>query len=697
MSLFGDMAQDRFRPFSKPNHGRSVLKAHQLGLRMSIKFKLIAALSVLALIISANSAFIWLTARDQNLRLSDGRARYVATAGQAANLVVLIKDMELLMVEVQQYLSDVSATRARDGLDTGFKNAQYNADQFALRAIGARSVAKELGRVDIVEAIDQAQALFKPYYFLGKEMAQAYIDGGTDAGNSRMIEFDAAADDLRIVMDTLKWLTGSKLSDTIDGAGQDVDIIAANSQRLVYLVAALALLSLGTIALVSFMVYSNILRPLYGMTKVLKSLATNEADVNIPVVNRGDEIGDTAQALQIFKESQSARRSSDAIQNILNRMPIGVFSGSPDGVIDFGNSYARTMFNVGRIEIHGMPIADFLPALAGAEDLEMAVLDELEKNSFITARRYGGSEFKSDVQIASVDDQGRLLWVIRDVTKKIQADEKRAELEGELRNAQKLESLGTMAGGIAHELNTPIQFITDNTNFLKTAFGDQAHAIADFRSLVSAADADNISSKYDVEYLETEAPQALDQSLEGLARVSEIVLAVKRFLHPSSAGFTANNLNDIVKTTVTVSRNQWKYIAELELDLDPNLPTVKSNAGELNQVLINLIVNAAHAIEDKKQPSEKGLIKVSTRTVEGGVECWVSDNGTGIKPEIANKIFDLFFTTKQPGRGTGQGLSVAHSIVTRTHQGKIWVESEIGKGTTFKVMLPLAPATASVV
>jgi two-component system, NtrC family, sensor kinase len=285
----------------------------------------------------------------------------------------------------------------------------------------------------------------------------------------------------------------------------------------------------------------------------------------------------------------------------------------------------------------------------------------------------------------------RTIWMVRDITNRILAEQKREQLEADLHQAQKLESLGTMAGGIAHELNTPIQFVTDNTKYLSTAFDDCLAAIRDLKSKVSAEIVAEVERAFDLEYLRNDVPQAITQSLDGLGRIAEIVLAIKRFSHPASATKEFNDIGQVIRTAVTVSKNQWKYVADLELDIASDLPSVKSNAGELNQVFLNLIVNAAQAVEDATDKPKPGKIKVSARAVPQGVECRISDTGTGIKPEHLDRIFDLFFTTKAPGRGTGQGLSVTHTIITQSHGGKIDVETELGAGTTFIITLPIEP------
>jgi len=191
-------------------------------------------------------------------------------------------------------------------------------------------------------------------------------------------------------------------------------------------------------------------------------------------------------------------------------------------------------------------------------------------------------------------------------------------------------------------------------------------------------------------YLQEEIPQAIDQSLEGLERIAKIVRSMKEFSHPGMDEKTPIDINQAIETTINVSRNEWKYHADIETDLDPGLPNVSCLPGEINQVLLNLIVNAAHAIVNVVGESgDKGLIRISTRLDGAWAEIRVSDTGTGIPEEIKQRIFDPFFTTKMVGKGTGQGLAIAYSVVVDKHGGVIDLESEEGKGTTFIISLPL--------
>ncbi len=275
-------------------------------------------------------------------------------------------------------------------------------------------------------------------------------------------------------------------------------------------------------------------------------------------------------------------------------------------------------------------------------------------------------------------------------------------LESQLAQAQKLESIGQLAAGIAHEINTPTQYVGDNTRFLRDAFTELRGLLEKYAQLAEAAKSGEVTPELlaeveatvedvDVDYLQQEIPKAIDQSLEGVERVATIVRAMKEFSHPGVEEKTATDINKAIESTITVARNEWKYVAEVVTDFDPDLPLVPCLAGEFNQVILNIIINAAHAIADVvgNDGDTKGTIKISTRRDGDAVEIRISDTGTGIPEENRDKIFDPFFTTKEVGKGTGQGLAIAHSVVVRKHGGSIAFETEVGKGTTFIIRLPI--------
>lgn len=272
--------------------------------------------------------------------------------------------------------------------------------------------------------------------------------------------------------------------------------------------------------------------------------------------------------------------------------------------------------------------------------------------------------------------------------------------EMELRHAQKLESVGRLASGIAHEINTPIQFVGDNTRFLADSFDSLKSLLAKFGELRDAVAAGSVGGELlaevrraeeesDCAYLLEEIPRAVSQTMEGVDRVATIVRAMKEFAHPESREMTPADLNKALLSTITVARNEWKYVAEIENDF-AELPPVICNVGDLNQVFLNLLVNAAHAIADVAQDGGKGRITIRTAVEGDTVHISIADNGAGIPEGIRSKIFDPFFTTKEVGRGTGQGLAIARSVVVERHKGTLTFDSEVGKGTTFHIRLPIS-------
>jgi signal transduction histidine kinase len=275
--------------------------------------------------------------------------------------------------------------------------------------------------------------------------------------------------------------------------------------------------------------------------------------------------------------------------------------------------------------------------------------------------------------------------------------------QAELLNAQKLEALGGLAAGIAHEINTPIQYVSDNTRFVEESLSDLlalaqassklADAVRDVSEVAGLVESYNdIAGRADVEFLSEEIPGALEESLEGIDQVASIVKALKSFAHPGSDNKTEDDLNEIIATTVAVTRNEWKYVADMNLDgLDPDLPPVPVIAGPLKQVLLNMIVNSAQAIEELGgDGGTKGTISITTRRQRDRVVIELSDTGAGIPESIHDRILEPFFTTKDVGKGSGQGLAIARSIIVDKHGGSLRFESSPGRGSTFFIELPLA-------
>lgn len=276
------------------------------------------------------------------------------------------------------------------------------------------------------------------------------------------------------------------------------------------------------------------------------------------------------------------------------------------------------------------------------------------------------------------------------------------KLEAQLRQVQKMEAIGEMAAGIAHEINTPIQYVGDNIQFLQEAMEDVVRLVQAYEGLcekartqaLEPAALDEVAAlrqEIDWDFLQEEVPAAIAQALEGRNRVAEIVRAMKEFAHPGDETLTPIDLNHAIENTLAVSRSEWKLIATVETHLQPDLPAVPCYPGSFNQVLLNLVVNAAHAIDACHQSGtqEKGCITLSTAAVADTVELRVQDSGCGIPEAQITRIFEPFFTTKDIGKGTGQGLALTHSVVVERMGGSIDVESTVGEGTTFILRLPL--------
>lgn len=249
------------------------------------------------------------------------------------------------------------------------------------------------------------------------------------------------------------------------------------------------------------------------------------------------------------------------------------------------------------------------------------------------------------------------------------------QLKQRLANSQKLESLGQLTSGIAHEINTPLQYIGDNMEFLRESFEELLSLFPKMRGL---------DDSIDLEYYEEEIPAALRQNLEGIKNLSQLVRSMKSFTHPGQGSPEPTDVNRLVEDMVTVSRNQWKYVATMEMNLGSSVGLVDVYPGEIGQVVLNLVVNAAHAIEDY---GDSGEIQVTTERQDKEIVIEIKDNGAGVPKEIQQKVFEPFFTTKPAGKGTGQGLALAKEIIEERHKGSLALESQPGS-TVFTIRIP---------
>jgi PAS domain S-box-containing protein len=380
-----------------------------------------------------------------------------------------------------------------------------------------------------------------------------------------------------------------------------------------------------------------------------------------------------------------------------------IFESAPDAVIRLDdslniieiNSVGEQMLQLSRAEALGLPLSQFVCSFAELCKLQ---IDHTMAGTLVESKvqRWDGSQFYAELSMAEVVGLAtrQFALFVRDITE-------RKSLESQVTESRKLQSIGQLAAGIAHEINTPTQYVGDNTLFLDDSFRELTALLDAYRALEEACGPDpamgsliqaveGAKDQADLEFLRSEIPNAIRESLDGIERISVIVRALKDFSHPGVEGMTAAELNRILESTATVARNEWKYVADLELDLCPNLPPVVCLPGELGQVALNLIVNASHAIADRYAGAgKKGLIRISTYSDGDSVITKISDDGGGIPSGVRERVFDPFFTTKEVGKGTGQGLAIAHNVIVERHKGQLWFETEEGVGTTFYFKIPV--------
>lgn len=419
-----------------------------------------------------------------------------------------------------------------------------------------------------------------------------------------------------------------------------------------------------------------------------------------PLGEGGEVTGYQAIARDItdsFRMEQTLRRASAETASILDALPSVLVAIGRDWRVRLWNRAAEETFGLTRDAVQNSTVPLEQLFHNSAEVVRAAIAKALEgeppaRLPDVRFVRPTGQMGVLGITVAPFRGNGAVsgaVLIAADVTH-------RRLLERELARAQKLEAIGQLAAGIAHEINTPTQFVGDNVRFLGeaieafAALAQAARRLAEGIGEDAAADLLKLWQERDIDFLLEEAPQAVAQALDGVARVARIVRAVRDFAHPGSEEKALTDLNKAIESTVTVARNEWKYHAEVELDLQPDLPLVPVIPSDFNQVILNLVVNAAHAVAEKaKATGEKGRIRISTRVSGDEAVIEVSDTGCGIPEEIRDRIFDPFFTTKPPGRGTGQGLAICHAAVVERHRGSITFTSEVGKGTTFVVRLPL--------
>lgn len=433
-----------------------------------------------------------------------------------------------------------------------------------------------------------------------------------------------------------------------------------------------------------------------------------------------NDLGKTTHYIAV-KEDVTDRKKVEEAQLESEALFRAVFSGSSDAILLVSDNKILDC-NARSVEMFGWPKEELLklhpvdlspPAQPDGRDSLSAAKEVIGlaiKNGHWQFewmhRRRDNTDFPTEVVLSSFEFRGKLIvhGTVRDISEKKKAEADRIEMESRLQLTSKLESVGSLAAGVAHEVNTPTQFISDNVRFLTGAFSQLNAILGSHRKLFALAAAHpecaqalNVIKATEVEneldYLTNEIPRCLEQSMEGLKRIGKIVGSLKEFSHPSGEEKSYADLNRAIETTVAVSKHEWKYVADLVTELDPSLPKVHCLIDEINQAVLNLIVNASHATEDanKLTGAVKGLITIRSRKEADNAIIEVQDTGTGIPEHVRDRIFEPFYTTKPVGRGTGQGLAIVQAVIVKKHHGKISFTTEIGKGTTFRLSLPLSP------
>ncbi len=414
---------------------------------------------------------------------------------------------------------------------------------------------------------------------------------------------------------------------------------------------------------------------------------------------------------KLFEERLAYER--ELLQTLLENSPDYIyFKDLNSRFLRFSQTLARK-FGVAPADLVGKNDSDFF----GEEHARDAFEDEqriirtgepvIGKVEQEQIKATGGITWALTNKMPLRNPEGKIIGtfgISKDITALKEAELGRQMMELQLRQAQKLEAIGQLAAGIAHEINTPTQYVGDNTRFLKDSFESIFKVVRSYGELLKSVKTNAVSPELidrveaslaagDLDYLSEQVPAAIRETLEGIERVTKIVRAMKEFSHPGGKDKCPADLNKAIETTVTVARNEWKYVAEMVLNFDSALPLVPCLIGEFNQVILNLVVNAAHAIGDvvKNTPGTKGRITVSTRRQGECVEIRVSDTGTGIPEAARGRIFEPFFTTKAVGKGTGQGLAIVYGSIVKKHGGTVDFETEVGQGTTFLLRLPIVP------
>jgi len=393
-----------------------------------------------------------------------------------------------------------------------------------------------------------------------------------------------------------------------------------------------------------------------------------------------------------------------------DQSPEGIIIVDLEGNLQYANKSWMDMHGFDPDDLNAVIPQDFFPEDRHDCDLQHfidiltkktvheAEMKHRHKNGFLFSTRLRGLLLKSD----EGQPKGMVLDCHNITGEKDEEERRHREIQMQMQNAQKLESIGQLASGIAHEINTPTQFVGDNIRFVQESMADIFNILEVYEHMKERCkelllipemvmEVEMAKRQAELQYMIEEIPVALEQSIDGIKRIASIVRAMKEFSHPETEEKKDIDLNKCIENTIIVARHEWKYLADVKTDFSPSMPEVKCCLGGISQAILNIIINAAHAITEKQRSGVKGtgLITITTSHDDEWAEIRISDTGTGIPEEHRSRIFDPFFTTKGVGVGTGQGLTFVYQIVVKQHGGSVSFETEEGNGTTFIIRLPL--------
>ena len=413
---------------------------------------------------------------------------------------------------------------------------------------------------------------------------------------------------------------------------------------------------------------------------------------------------------ELFSKNQHLRFSSlelldhvELISTIIDAVPHVVLTCNEGYTIEMANSASAKLLGYPPERLVGHHVDELLPCYG-------IYRRELEMESFLvpelTVRKSDGSIIQGELRgrRTRVKDKPLIVMVISDTSGRKAAETLKEKVYQQLYESRRLEAIGTLSSGIAHELNTPIQFIGDNINFVSLSLNKIHESYKHYDALKRECEAKGLLPE-SVERIETfnqrielpvlikEIMSSISETMDGVNQVRDIALLMKEFSHPGTGAPEPSDINCVVQSAITICRSRHKGIVAVETDFARDLPQTTCRKGQIQQVLVNMIVNAVEAIEE--QGTATGVIRIETKAARDAVRIEISDNGPGIPDGLWEKIFDPFFTTKRVGKGTGQGLALAKDLIVNQHGGKLLLEYRPGFSTTFVIELPLVPPVST--